>query len=100
MGTARGFDPERSGQDTVFLLRRPAGIRAYLNRCPHQGVALEYRKDRFLSADGERVICFARGAHFDADSGVCIQGPCLGQSLEPVRCQVENGRIWLDPRRP
>jgi nitrite reductase/ring-hydroxylating ferredoxin subunit len=94
-GIARGFDPEHVGEDTLFVLRRPAGVRAYRNRCPHQGVRLEYRKDRFLSADGERVICYAHGAHFDADTGMCTHGPCLGQSLEAVPCRVVDGWIWI-----
>jgi nitrite reductase/ring-hydroxylating ferredoxin subunit len=98
-GAARGFDPARVGEDTIVVLRRSVGVRAYHNRCPHQGARLEYRKDRFLSADGERVICYAHGAHFDPDSGVCTYGPCLGQSLEAVPCQVEHGwvLIWLRP---
>jgi len=93
-GTARGFDPQHAGEDTVFVLRRGYEVRAYRNWCPHQGARLEYRKDRFLSANGERVICHAHGAQFDADSGVCTDGPCLGQSLVALPCRVEDGWVW------
>ena len=93
-GVARGCDPLHAGEDTIFVLRRGTAIRAYLNRCPHQRARLEYRKDRFMSADGERVICHAHGAHFDADTGLCTHGPCLGQSLEPVSCRIEGGWVW------
>ena len=96
-GTARGFDPQRTGEDTVFVLRRGTDLRAYHNRCPHQGARLEYRKDHFLSADGQRVVCYAHGAQFDPDTGACTQGACLGQALEPVSCRVEEGWVWLDP---
>jgi nitrite reductase/ring-hydroxylating ferredoxin subunit len=89
-GTARGFDPERVGEDTVFVLRRGAGVRAYRNLCPHQGARLEYRKDRFLSADGAHIVCHAHGARFDADTGVCTEGPCLGQALETLPCTIEG----------
>lgn len=99
-GAARGFDPDRQGEDTIFVLRRGAGVRAYLNRCPHQGARLEYRKDRFLSADGKRVICHAHGAHFDADSGVCTHGPCLGQALSAVPCEVEDGWVTISLASP
>ena len=94
-GTARGFDPDSAGEDTILVLRRGAGVHAYHNRCPHQGARLEYRKDRFLSADGERVICHAHGAQFDTETGLCTQGPCLGQSLERVGCQVDGGWISI-----
>lgn len=97
-GTARGFDPRHEGEDTIFVLRRGAEVRAYHNRCPHQGVRLEYRKDRFLSADGQRVICHAHGAHFNADTGLCTYGPCLGRSLEALPCRVEQGWIRVEVR--
>jgi nitrite reductase/ring-hydroxylating ferredoxin subunit len=95
VGAARGFDPEQTGEDTMFVLRRADGVRAYLNRCPHQGTRLEYRKNRFLSADGTRVICHGHGAHFDPDTGVCIHGACPGQALEPVPCRIEYGWVWI-----
>jgi nitrite reductase/ring-hydroxylating ferredoxin subunit len=95
VGAARGFDPQHTGKDTMFVLRRDEGVRAYFNRCPHQSAPLEYRKDRFLSADGTRVICHGHGAHFDPDTGVCLHGACLGQSLEQVPCRIEYGWIWI-----
>jgi nitrite reductase/ring-hydroxylating ferredoxin subunit len=95
VGAARGFDPGNVGEDTIVVLHRASGVRAYHNRCPHQGARLEYRKDRFLSADGARILCHAHGAHFEAESGVCTHGPCLGQSLAPVPCQVEAGWVTI-----
>jgi nitrite reductase/ring-hydroxylating ferredoxin subunit len=95
-GTARGFDTEGIGEDTVFVLRWGDGVRAYRNCCPHMGARLEYRKDRFLSANGERVICHAHGAQFDPDTGACTQGACWGQSLEAVPCRVEQGWVWIE----
>ncbi|MBB6253759.1 Rieske (2Fe-2S) protein [Nitrospirillum iridis] len=95
-GQARGFDPAGSGRDTIFALRRGDTVLIYHNHCPHQGVPLEYRKDRFLSGDGQRILCYAHGAHFDADTGVCIEGPCRGQSLLALPCGVEDGWLWLN----
>jgi nitrite reductase/ring-hydroxylating ferredoxin subunit len=97
-GAARGFDPGQTGEDTMFVLRRGNAVRAYLNWCPHQGARLEYRKDRFLSADGQRVVCYAHGAHFEPETGVCVQGACLGQSLTSVPCHLEHGWVWICQR--
>jgi nitrite reductase/ring-hydroxylating ferredoxin subunit len=94
-GIARGFDTEGAGEDTVFVLRHGDGVRAYRNRCPHVGARLEYRKDRFLSPDGEHIICHAHGAQFDPESGVCTQGACLGQSLQAMSCGIAQGWVWL-----
>ncbi len=95
---ARGFDPHGTGADTLFIVRLSDGPRAFVNRCPHQGAALEYRKDRFLSADGRYIVCHAHGALFDLDSGRCNHGACLGQSLEAVPCWIEDGWVWLEER--
>jgi nitrite reductase/ring-hydroxylating ferredoxin subunit len=95
-GRARGFDPTRSGEDTVFVVQSGAGLRVFLNKCPHQGVPLEYRKDAFLSGDGEHIMCYAHGARFERQTGRCIHGPCLGESLQPLPHRVAEGWVWLD----
>lgn len=92
-GQARGFDPAASGSDSLFALRTAGQVRVYRNSCPHLRVAMEYRKDRFLSANGQRVICYAHGAQFLPESGLCVYGPCLGASLSAVEHQVIDG--WL-----
>ena len=68
-GGARGFalPGKRRG---VFAVRRGQQAYVYLNWCPHAGAELEYAKDRFLSADGERIVCFAHGAHFAVETRV------------------------------
>jgi nitrite reductase/ring-hydroxylating ferredoxin subunit len=94
-GEARGFDPSSTGADTMFALRRRGIVRAYRNSCPHQSVPLEYRKDRFLSPDGQHIICFAHGARFESDTGVCVHGPCLGQSLEALPYSIVEDWLWV-----
>ncbi|PTQ66799.1 Rieske 2Fe-2S domain-containing protein [Pseudomonas sp. GV071] len=92
-GQARGFDPEQRGKDSIFALRHQGEIRIYRNSCPHLDVRLEYRKDRFMSADGQLIMCYAHGAQFLPDTGECIYGPCLGEKLQAVTWQEEGG--WL-----
>lgn len=93
---ALGFDPTNSGADTLFVVRRGDRLSVYLNSCPHQGVPLEYRKNAFLSGDGEHIMCYAHGARFEIESGRCIHGPCLGQFLRKLEHRVAEGWIWLD----
>jgi nitrite reductase/ring-hydroxylating ferredoxin subunit len=92
-GQARGFDPLQRGKDSVFALRSGGQVRVYLNSCPHLDVPLQYRKDRFLSADGKLIVCYAHGAQFLPDSGVCVYGPCLGEALT-LLCWLED-EGWL-----
>ena len=97
-GRARGFDPLAQGRDSVFALRHDNQVRVYRNRCPHLDVRLEYRKDRFLSADGQLIVCYAHGAQFLPATGECIYGPCLGQTLEALPSSEKDG--WLLVQMP
>jgi nitrite reductase/ring-hydroxylating ferredoxin subunit len=95
-GAARGFDPRGEGRDTMFVVRRQ-GLHAYRDACPHwQGAPMAWRKDAYLSGDGERIVCHAHGAQFDIATGACVLGPCLGQSLTPVPLiQTDGGEIHV-----
>jgi nitrite reductase/ring-hydroxylating ferredoxin subunit len=95
-GSARGFDPCALGRDTLFVVRRN-GLHAYRNACPHwEGTSLPWRKDAYLNADGSRIVCSAHGAQFDIDTGVCLAGPCPGQSLTRVPLiESEDGTLHI-----
>ena len=95
-GGARGFDPLQRGRDALFIVKRGATLKAYRNRCPHQGASLSWRKNAYLNADGSRIVCGAHGAQFDIDTGQCLQGPALGQALEPMDVQLTaDGSVTL-----
>ena len=95
-GQARGFDPLQRGKDSVFALVHEGQVRIYRNSCPHLDVRLEYRKDRFLSADGQLIVCYAHGAQFLPSTGECVYGPCLGQSLDALPWRLEEGWLVLE----
>lgn len=95
-GRARGLDPWGDGRDTVLALHWRGQVRVYRNLCPHLDVAMQYRKDRFMSGDGQHIVCFAHGALFRPDNGFCVLGPCLGQSLQALENHIDvEGCIWL-----
>ncbi|MCF4998170.1 Rieske 2Fe-2S domain-containing protein [Pseudomonas syringae] len=94
-GQARGFDPQQRGKDSVFALMHQGQVRVYRNSCPHLDVRLEYRKDRFLSADGQLIVCYAHGAQFLPATGECVYGPCLGQRLEALDWFQKDGCMVL-----
>ncbi|WP_349974969.1 Rieske (2Fe-2S) protein [Pseudomonas sp. WHRI 8519] len=95
-GLAKGFDPWGEGRDTVIALRWRAEVRVYRNLCPHLDVAMQYRKDRFMSGDGNHIVCFAHGALFRPDNGACVLGPCLGQSLQALDVVLDEDQIlWV-----
>lgn len=83
-GDSRGFDLRASGRDTIFVVRQGASLHGWLNVCPHHGAPLAWRKDAYLDAARDRVVCGAHGAQFEIHTGLCTLGPCLGQALTPV----------------
>ncbi|MEP0201758.1 MAG: Rieske (2Fe-2S) protein [Halioglobus sp.] len=88
---ARGFDPFNSGQPSVFIIKKNSLLYAYRDLCPHYGdTPLPWKKDEYLDKAGDVIVCAGHGARFDIASGDCISGPCLGQSLTPVRLQVSK----------
>lgn len=103
-GKSRGFDPDGCGQDTVLLVRRGESVYAYRDACPHLGgTPMAWRKDAYLSGDGQHIVCHAHGARFDVTTGDCVLGPCLGQSLErlpiTIVTQALQKKVLLNAER-
>lgn len=97
-GSSRGFDPGRSGQDTLLLVRRGEQVYAYADACPHHGTPMAWRKDAYLNAAHDRIVCHAHGAQFDIETGECLLGPCLGQRLRPIPLHIgADGELFLAP---
>lgn len=93
-GRARGFDPDDTGQDSVFVVRYRGTLRAWRNACPHvDGAPMAWRKDAYMNAAGTHIVCAAHGALFDPDSGDCVQGPCLGRRLTPVELRTTSNSV-------
>ena len=92
-GQSKGF--EREGQ-RLLTIRKDGTLYVYKNRCPHRGIPLEWLPDQFLDSSGSLIQCATHGALFIIESGECVSGPCLGQSLQALRCRVENGELLLD----
>ena len=92
---SRGFErPGAEGLEPCFLVRRGERVYAYRNRCPHTGATLEWLPHRFLTADGELIQCGLHGALFLIETGECVHGPCVGQSLTAIPVLVRAAVVW------
>jgi nitrite reductase/ring-hydroxylating ferredoxin subunit len=89
----RGED--KRPREALVLLGGDGEPRAYLNRCRHLPIPLDSGSRRFLSNDGEHLLCGTHGALYRRDDGVCVAGPCLKLSLEPLPIIEENGVLFL-----
>lgn len=94
-GASKGFPPPPGGFTGLFAVRQGDAIHVYVNSCPHVGTPLDWMPDRFLSANGSRIVCATHGAEFRITDGECLRGPCFGERLEPVVIQIRDGAIFV-----
>jgi hypothetical protein len=79
----------------AFAIRYEGKVYAYLNRCPHRGTELDWEPGEVFDKDGEFLICATHGALFQADTGMCVSGPCKGAALQSVSVLEQDGSIEL-----
>jgi nitrite reductase/ring-hydroxylating ferredoxin subunit len=48
-----------------------------------------------MSLDRSHIQCTQHGAMFQLNDGLCVYGPCVGESLTPVNIAVTGGQIIL-----
>lgn len=89
---ARGFELQ---SQSVFVVTQPDTLRVFVNRCPHLGTPLEFMPDQFLSHDGAWIQCSTHGALFDKTQGLCVHGPCSGQTLTVCEHLIEEDALYV-----
>jgi len=77
----------------AFAIRYQGEVFAYLNRCSHLGLELDWVEGRFFDADRRWIICAAHGALYDPTSGACAGGACAGRGALPVVPVVERDGV-------
>lgn len=75
------------------IVREGDAVRGYVDRCPHAGWPLSILPDRYLTKDGQYLLCSAHGALFTKDDGECIAGPCVGEHLEVWPVEVVGDEV-------
>lgn len=91
---SKSFEVKQGRKDiSLFVVHKDGAFSAYINSCPHTGVNLDWQQDQFLDMDNMFIQCSTHDALFEIDTGVCIAGPCVGDSLQTVELVIENGYI-------
>lgn len=76
-GLAVPFDVIHAGLTCrAFAVRYQGQAHAYLNRCTHVAMELDWQPDRFFDATGRWLVCASHGATYEPDTGACQGGPC------------------------
>jgi nitrite reductase/ring-hydroxylating ferredoxin subunit len=92
-GAAVVFDVLYQGQaERAFAIRFAGGVHAYLNRCGHVPMEMDYVKGQFFDTSGQWLMCATHGATYAPDSGQCVAGPCR-RGLVKLQVSEEDGRV-------
>jgi len=79
----------------IIVVRWGRQVFGYVNKCPHDGVNLDWERNQFLDPNGIRLMCGKHGALFELGTGNCVDGPCKGRGLTPVALAVLDGDICV-----
>jgi nitrite reductase/ring-hydroxylating ferredoxin subunit len=73
------FDVKYYGQVCRgFAIRFEGRAYAYLNRCTHVPMEMDYQPGRIFDDSGQWLMCATHGATYWPKTGDCIGGPCRG----------------------
>ena len=99
-GRALGFDVLLWGQPArAFALRFDGQAVAYVNRCAHVPVEMDWLPGEFLDAERRSIVCSIHGASYEPADGRCVGGPCGRGRLLPIALAEADGMLYWYPSR-
>lgn len=95
-GQSKKFTLRRGARDLEAMLVNYQGRHfAYVNRCPHVGIGLDWVDNKFFTVDGRYLMCANHGAVFEPPTGECVWGPCVGASLQNLALEIVGEKICV-----
>ncbi len=95
-GDAVPFDVVFSGQTCrAFAVRFDGKPHAYLNRCSHVAMELDWQPNRIFEETGQWLLCASHGASYHPATGDCAGGPCRGGLVKIALSENDGVVYWL-----
>lgn len=76
----------------AFAVRYRDQVHAYLNRCAHVPMEMDYQSNRFFDSTGHWLMCATHGATYQPQTGHCRMGPCRG-GLIKIKLSENDGLV-------
>ncbi|HPO17835.1 MAG TPA: Rieske 2Fe-2S domain-containing protein [Rubrivivax sp.] len=97
-GRAHVFDVLQYGQPVrAFALRFDGKVVAYLNRCLHVPMEMDWQPGVFLDAERRYIVCATHGAAYEPLGGRCVAGPCGRGRLTPLQVAEIGAQVYWYP---
>ncbi|MDB5967378.1 MAG: Rieske (2Fe-2S) protein [Polaromonas sp.] len=94
-GAAVPFDVRYAGQTCrAFAVRYQGAVHAYLNRCSHVAMELDWQPNRVFDDSGRWLVCASHGAVYAPDTGGCAGGPCRGGLVKITLSETDGVVCW------
>lgn len=85
----------QGNSEPAFAVRFHGVVRAYLNRCGHVPVELDWQPGEFFDHSGLYLICATHGALYAPESGRCLGGRCNGRGLVALTAIEDGGHVYV-----
>ena len=94
-GLAVPFDVVVDGEACrAFAIRFEGRAHAYLNRCTHVAMELDWQPNRIFDDSGQWLLCATHGAAYAPDTGDCAGGPCRGGLVKVAMSERDGVVHW------
>ena len=90
------FDLTELGEfATGFVIRFEGKVYAYINKCAHVPVELDWNHGDFFDTSKQFLICATHGAQYQPQTGHCVMGPCKGKRLQALDVTEQGSTITI-----
>ena len=94
-GLAVPFEVLHEGvPNRAFAVRHEGQVAAFLNRCTHVAMEMDYQPNRFFDDSGKWLLCATHGAAYAPDTGSCAGGPCRGGLVKIPLSESDSVVRW------
>ncbi len=91
--------PINGVDEECFVINYHGELHAYVNRCRHVPMAMDWVDNQFFAEHGRYLMCQTHNAYYEPATGECIAGPrsACGKLLYRVPLTIERGVIMVTP---
>jgi nitrite reductase/ring-hydroxylating ferredoxin subunit len=93
-GASKRFELQCGGRVLPgFVVNVDGRLHAWVNRCRHVPMELDWIENRFFTEDGRWVQCATHGALYEPETGECVAGPPCGRTLVRIPLAVAGADV-------
>jgi nitrite reductase/ring-hydroxylating ferredoxin subunit len=91
--TKKFFLSVNGHEEECFVVNHRGTLYAYVNRCSHIPMTMDWIDNQFMTEDKEFIQCATHGACYQPDTGECVAGPPCGKFLTRVPLATRGEEI-------